>query len=301
MVYRHRVLETRLKKHLGLFPAVAVTGPRQSGKSTLLRMALPDFPYVSFDDPEEVRAAEVDPRGYLSRFPDRVILDEVQRAPGLFSYLKLAIDEDRQRRGRFVLSGSNQFSLSSRLSESLAGRIGLLELHPFERSEMPRAAQAAQMFLGSYPELTMRGHEGAREWYSSYLATYLERDVRLANEVGKLSDFQTLVRLLAIRTSQEYNASALARDVGVSSKTIESWVSILEARKKTREKAQAFFLGHRPRLPSLGHPQRGGPGGRSPRRPRAGEPRDRGNPEGNGAPGTRRGSPLFQGIKWAGN
>jgi predicted AAA+ superfamily ATPase len=192
-------------------------------------MAFPGFPYVSFDDPEEVRAAELDPRGYLSRFPERVILDEAQRAPGLFSYLKLAIDEDRQRCGRFVLSGSNQFSLSRRLSESLAGRIGLLELHPFERGEMPRTARAAQMLLGSFPELTMRDHEGAREWYSSYLATYLERDVRLANEVGKLADFQTLVRLLAIRTSQEYNASALARDVGVSSKTIESWVSILEA------------------------------------------------------------------------
>ncbi|MCX7040915.1 MAG: ATP-binding protein [Spirochaetes bacterium] len=229
MAYRHRVLEYRLKKHLGLFPAVAVTGPRQSGKSTLLRAALPDFPYVSFDDPEEVQAAERDPRGFLSRFPERVILDEAQRAPGLFSYLKLAIDEDRQRKGRFVLSGSNQFSLSRRLSESLAGRIGLLELHPFERGEMPRAARAGQILRGSYPELTMRNHEGAREWYASYLATYLERDVRLANDVGKLSDFQTLVRLIAIRTSQEYNASALARDVGVSSKTVESWVSILEA------------------------------------------------------------------------
>jgi hypothetical protein len=229
MPYRHRVLEARLKKYLKLFPAVAVTGPRQSGKSTLLRTALPDFPYVSFDDPEEVHAAEQDPRGFLSRFPESVILDEAQRAPELFSYLKLAIDGDRDRRGHFVLSGSNQFSLSRRLSESLAGRIGLLELHPFEWSEMPKVARKGQMLYGSYPELTMRGHEGAREWYSSYLATYLERDVRLANDVGKLSDFQTLVRLLAVRASQEYNASSLSRDVGVDSKTIESWVSILEA------------------------------------------------------------------------
>jgi len=229
MPYRHRVLEQRMKRYLALFPAVAVTGPRQSGKSTLLRTALPNLPYVSFDDPEEVRAAGQDPRGYLSRFGGSVILDEAQRAPELFSYLKIAIDADRERRGRFILSGSNQFSLSRRLSESLAGRIGLLELHPFERSEMPRAARASQMLLGSYPELTMRAHEGAREWYSSYLGTYLERDVRLANEVGKLSDFQTLLRLLAARTSQEYNASSLGRDVGVDSKTIESWVSILEA------------------------------------------------------------------------
>jgi len=229
MQYRHRVLERRMKRYLALFPAVAVTGPRQSGKSTLLRNSFPDLPYVSFDDPEEVRAAGLDPRRYLSRFPGSVILDEVQRAPELFFYLKLAIDAERQRRGRFILSGSNQFSLSRRLSESLAGRIGLLELHPFERSEMPKAARVRQVLLGSYPELVMRAHDGAREWYSSYLATYLERDVRLANDVGKLSDFQTLARLLAARTSQEYNASSLAREAGVDSKTIESWVSILEA------------------------------------------------------------------------
>jgi len=229
MPYRHRALEARLKRYLALFPAVAVTGPRQSGKSTLLQTAFPELPYVSFDDPEEVRAAGMDPRGYLSRFPERVILDEAQRAPELFSYLKIAIDSDRQRKGRFILSGSNQFTLSRRLSESLAGRIGLLELHPFERHEMPKEGRKNQMLFGSYPELVMRDHEGSREWYSSYLATYLERDVRLANDVGKLSDFQTLVRLLAVRTSQEYNASSLAREVGVDSKTVESWVSILEA------------------------------------------------------------------------
>ncbi len=228
MPYRHRALEARLKKYLGLFPAVAITGPRQSGKSTLLRTAFPDLPYVSFDDPEEVRAAGMDPRGFLSRFPERVILDEAQRAPELFSYMKIAIDADR-RKGRFILSGSNRFTLSRRLSESLAGRIGLLELHPFERMEMPKGGRRDQMLLGSYPELAMRDHEGAREWYSSYLATYLERDVRLASDVGKLSDFQTLIRLLAVRTSQEYNASSLSREVGVDSKTIESWVSILEA------------------------------------------------------------------------
>jgi predicted AAA+ superfamily ATPase len=228
-MYRHRALEARLNRYLTLFPAVAVTGPRQSGKSTLLRTSFPDVPYATFDDPEEVRAVESDPKGYLARFPDRVILDEVQRVPALFSYLKIAIDTDRQRKGRFLLTGSSQFTQSRRISESLAGRIGLLELFPFERREMPADARPGQMLFGSYPELAMRGHDGSREWFSAYLATYLERDIRVGNNVGKLSDFQTLLRLLAARTSQEYNASSLAREVGVDSKTVESWVSILEA------------------------------------------------------------------------
>ena len=229
VMYRHRTLEARLQRYLTLFPAVAVTGPRQSGKSTLLRTSYPDVPYVTFDDPEEVRAVEDDPRGYLSRFPDRVILDEVQRAPGIFSFLKIAIDTERDRKGRFLLTGSSQFTLSRRISESLAGRIGLLELYPFERHEMPAQARQAQMLFGSYPELAMRGHDGSRELFSAYLATYLERDIRVGNNVGKLSDFQRLIRLLAARTGQEYNASSLAREVGVDSKTVESWVSILEA------------------------------------------------------------------------
>ena len=111
MAYRHRALEARLKKYLGLFPAIAVTGPRQSDKSTLLQTAYPDLPYVSFDDPEQVRAAGMDPQGFLSRFPKNVILDEAQRATQLLSYLKIAIDADR-RKGRFILSGSNKVTLS---------------------------------------------------------------------------------------------------------------------------------------------------------------------------------------------
>jgi hypothetical protein len=228
-MYVHRALEGRLRRYLELFPAVAVTGPRQSGKSTLVRAAFPDYPYVSLDDPEEVRAAERDPRGFLARFPGNVIIDEAQRGGELFSYLKLAIDAEREVYGRFILTGSNQFDLSRHISESLAGRVGLLSLLPFERFEMPAEARYLQMLRGSYPELVLRGYEGAREWTAAYLATYLERDIRLMRGVGKLSDFQTLVQLLAARTAQEYNASALARDVGVDSKTIESWVSLLEA------------------------------------------------------------------------
>jgi len=228
-MYLRRSLEARVRQYLEFFPAIAITGPRQSGKTTLVRSMLPDCPYVSFDDPEEVRASEIDPRGFLSRYPDRVILDEAQSAPSLFPYLKMEIDAKRERPGRFILTGSNQFALARGISESLAGRVGLLSLLPFERMEMPLEARAGQLLHGSYPELVARDYVGTKEWYSSYLGTYLERDVRLVHGIGKLSDFRSLLQLLAIRSSQEYNASSLARDLGVDSKTIEAWVSVLEA------------------------------------------------------------------------
>jgi len=190
---------------------------------------MPSCPYVSFDDAEEVRAAEADPRGFLARFPDRVIIDEAQRAPGLFPYLKMEIDRDRDRMGRFILTGSNQFALTRKLTESLAGRIGLLTLLPFERTELPETARSSQILRGSFPELATRGYEGAREWFSSYVGTYLERDVRAVHDVGKLGEFLDLLQLLAVRATQEYNASSIGRDLGIDSKTVEAWISVLEA------------------------------------------------------------------------
>lgn len=228
-MYLRRTSETRLGRYLQLFPAVAITGPRQSGKTTLVRSCLPTCPYVNFDDVEEVRAAEADPRGFLARFPDRVILDEAQRVPTLFPYLKLEIDRERERKGRFILTGSSQFALTRSLTESLAGRIGLLTLLPFERGELPEAARSSQLVLGSYPELASRGYEGTKEWFSSYVGTYLERDVRAVYGLGRLGDFLQLLKLLAVRASQEYNASSLGRDLGIDSKTVEAWVSVLEA------------------------------------------------------------------------
>ena len=228
-MYLQRSSAPRLSRFLELFPAVAITGPRQSGKTTLVTSCLPDSPYVSFDDAEEARAAEGDPRGFLSRFPDRVILDEVQRVPSLFPYLKIEIDRERDRKGRFILTGSNQFALARTLTESLAGRIGLLSLLPFERGELPAEVRLSQLLHGSYPELAMRGYEGAREWFSSHVGTYLERDVRAVHGLGRLGDFLELLQLLAIRAAQEYNASSLGRDLGIDSKTVEAWVSVLEA------------------------------------------------------------------------
>jgi predicted AAA+ superfamily ATPase len=195
----------------------------------MIRQVLPDVPYLSFDDPDEESAFRRDPRALLSRFPDKIILDEVQRVPDLFRYLKIAIDADPGRKGRFVLTGSNQFSFHKGISESLAGRVGLLRLLPFETREIPQESRADQLLLGSYPALVTSGYEGAREWYSSYFGSYLEKDVRLVFDIGKLTDFQLVVRLLAARTGQEQNSASISREIGVSAKTVESWISVLEA------------------------------------------------------------------------
>jgi len=131
--------------------------------------------------------------------------------------------------GRFVLTGSNQFSFLKNLGDSLAGRLGLMSILPLETGEMPVETQTAQIWTGSYPGLVVRNFEGSKDWYSSYLATYLEKDVRMVSDIGKLMDFQILVRLLAARTGQEINTASLAKEVGVSAKTIDSWISVLEA------------------------------------------------------------------------
>lgn len=228
-MYLERSAEDQLNRYLALFPCVAVTGPRQSGKTTLVRQLLPKYHYVTFDDPDEELALLTDPKGYLSRFNTRVIFDEVQRVPVLFRYLKIAIDSDPTLCGRFVLTGSNQVILQKNLSESLAGRIGLLTLLPLQRSEFPAPQRPGQLLGGSYPGLVTKDYLGRREWLAAYLSTYLERDVRLIYDLGKLSDFQILIRLLAARCSQEQNAANLAREIGVVSHTIEKWISILQA------------------------------------------------------------------------
>jgi Predicted ATPase (AAA+ superfamily) len=229
MTYVPRNAEIQLRRDLELFPCIGITGPRQSGKSTMIRQVLRDCPYVTFDDPDEERAFRDDPRGFMNRFPDRAIFDEVQRVPELFRYVKMWVDAAPSSRGRFILTGSNQFSLQKNISESLAGRIGLQALLPFETSELPLEARKLQILYGSYPALATRAYEGAREWYAAYFSTYIEKDVRLVYEIGKLADFQALVRLLAARTGAELNSSALSRELGVSANTVDSWISVLEA------------------------------------------------------------------------
>ncbi len=214
------------------YPLVAITGPRQSGKTTLARGVFAEKPYVSLEDLDERALAGADPRGFLARFPDGAVLDEVQRAPALFSYLQTRVDTDR-RNGLFVLTGSQQFGLFSSVTQTLAGRVAMLPLLPFTLGELQAARKAPPsvevlLFQGLYPPIYDRGLD-AGIWYGNYVATYVERDVRQMVNVRDLSTFQRFVRMCAARTAQLLNLSGLAADCGVSHNTAAAWLSVLEA------------------------------------------------------------------------
>ncbi|MEW6526013.1 MAG: ATP-binding protein [Spirochaetota bacterium] len=229
-MYYYRKLEKTLAKFLNIFPAVAVCGPRQSGKSTMLQHQFgKQYRYVTFDDPFMRERFTEDPRGFMNEFNNRVIFDEVQKVPEIFNYLKMRIDENRSSYGNFILTGSSQFTMLKNITESLAGRIGLLTLLPFQFSEMPQSLHNQQIIFGSYPENVVRHYYGVHEWYGAYITNYIERDVRTLFNIGNLKDFERLLWLLAAHTAQELNMNKIASDIGVTVKTIKSWISVLEA------------------------------------------------------------------------
>lgn len=213
------------------FPVVVVTGPRQSGKTTLVRATFPDKPYVSLESPDTREFAAEDGRRFLASYPDGAVFDEVQRAPGLLSYLQGAVDESREP-GKYILTGSQNFSLSQAISQSLAGRAGMAQLLPLSGAELSAAALLPStldewLFLGGYPAL--RATEATvHDWLGSYVTTYLERDVREVTAVRDLATFQRFLRLCAARTGQLLNLSSLAGDCGISQSTATAWLSILE-------------------------------------------------------------------------
>ncbi len=239
--YIHRDLEPVLLSLVKQFPGVVVTGPRQAGKSTMLRQILPDHAYRSLDDLQIRQMARNDPESLLDSLGKQGVLDEIQYAPELLSHIKVRIDNERHRRGRFILTGSQQFALMKGVSESLAGRVGMLEVMPFgleEKRRVPglkgsltgaRAAFTHACISGSFPEPVVSRAARRDDWQAAYLQTYLERDVRSIYDIGNLRDFERFVQLLATRCGQQLNLSSYARDLGVAVNTISRWFSVLEA------------------------------------------------------------------------
>jgi predicted AAA+ superfamily ATPase len=227
-----REAEATLRRLAEGYPVLAITGPRQSGKTTLARAVFASHAYVSLENPEQREFAQTDPRTFLARHAEGVVIDEAQRCPDLFAWLQGVIDE-APRPGRFVLTGSSQFGLLSGISQSLAGRVALLNLLPFTSTELsgagllPASLDEA-LFTGSYPPIFDRRLEPGG-WYGNYVQTYLERDVRQLINVRDLTQFQRFLRLCAGRTGQLLNLSALGDEAGVSHNTVRDWISVLEA------------------------------------------------------------------------
>jgi predicted AAA+ superfamily ATPase len=213
------------------YPVLVVTGPRQSGKTTLCRAVFPHLPYASLEEPDVRQFAVADPRGFLAQHADGAFFDEIQRAPELLSYLEGSVDR-APRPGSFVLTGSQQLDVLAGVSQTLAGRAGLLSLLPFALAELPErlAPRSIEqlLFRGLYPPIHDRGLDPSR-WYANYVQTYLERDLRQVVNVRDLSSFQVFLRLCAGRTGQLLNLSALAADCGITHNTARAWLSVLEA------------------------------------------------------------------------
>lgn len=230
-----RQAETVLLERAKAYPVVTVLGPRQSGKTTLCRIAFPDKPYVNLEQPDVREFAQQDPQAFLTQYPDGAVLDEIQNVPSLLSWIQVLTHSD-PRAGRFVLTGSHQLQLSAQLTQSLAGRTAVIELLPLSLSElmsqnvsMPTDGTVDQWMLqGGYPRIHAQ-QMSPEVMLSDYFATYVERDVRQLINLRHLREFGQCVRLLAGRTGQLLNQSSLGNEVGVSSNTITQWLSILEA------------------------------------------------------------------------
>jgi uncharacterized protein len=214
------------------FPILALTGPRQSGKTTLAKHVFAQKAYVSLENPDELEFANSDPRRFLARFDQGAILDEVQRCPALLSWLQTLVDE-RGVMGDFVLTGSAQFELIAGITQSLAGRVGRVELLPLSAQELKAANKLpsdlnTMLLQGGYPSLYDR-EVSPQDWFSNYIATYIERDVRQLIAVRDLSQFQRFVKMCAARSGQLLNLTSLGADCGLSANTAREWLSVLEA------------------------------------------------------------------------
>lgn len=244
-----RTLEKKLKNAAKQFPVVTITGPRQSGKTTLVKAVFTQYEYVSLELPDQRSFALEDPKGFLGQFDGPVILDEIQRSPDLFSYIQVYVDEHPQKTGQFILTGSQNFLLLQRISQSLAGRCAVLHLLPFSLAELlerppisidtlgryaakksapPKFDLMEILFTGFYPRI----HDmklPAQDWLANYYQTYLERDVRNVLNVGDIETFSRFIRICAGRSGQLLNLTGLASDCGITHTTAKRWISVLEA------------------------------------------------------------------------
>jgi uncharacterized protein len=228
-----RSIEPKLKHLAATRPVVVLSGARQTGKTSTLRRLFPDYDFVSLDLPSEAEQAEKDPALFLQRHRPPVILDEVQYAPSLFRHLKVVVDAERDRSGQFLITGSQKFTLMRGVGESLAGRAAIVDLEPLAFAEARAARPEIQLLefivRGGMPELHARPDLDLVSFQNSYLATYLERDVRTLANVGSLRDFERFLRACALRSANLLNKADLARDVGIAPSTANQWLSILEA------------------------------------------------------------------------
>ena len=227
-----RIIEPQLRRLATQFPVITITGPRQSGKTTLAQHCFRNYDYVNLEEPESRAYASEDPKGFLADHPAPIILDEIQRVPMLLSYIQVLSDRDRKL-GQYVLTGSHQPKLNSEISQSLAGRTGILNLLPLSIAELaggPFSMERDELIhRGFLPKLYAMPDADAELEYSNYFATYVERDVRLLINLQHQHEFEVFVRLLAGRVGQLLNLNRLADDIGVSSKTLKEWLNILEA------------------------------------------------------------------------
>lgn len=228
----HRYLQPKLKELATKFPVITLTGPRQSGKSTLLRETFPDYKYISLENPETRMFAESDPAGFINTYPDRTIIDEAQRAPQLFSYIQTHVDL-ANKEGMYMLAGSHNFLLMQSISQTLAGRTAVLKLLPFSHRELVNGnilplPVEKEIFTGGYPRIYDKEIEPIY-YYQSYIQTYLERDVRLIKNIGNISTFTRFIKLCAGRIGQLLNLTSLATECGIAVSTANEWLSILEA------------------------------------------------------------------------
>jgi predicted AAA+ superfamily ATPase len=223
-----RILASKITSLAQKFQVITLTGPRQSGKTTLVRAIFPALPYVSLEDPDIRQIALTDPRGFLSNYPNGAILDEIQNTPELFSYIQRIVDENRQI--HFILTGSSNFLLMEKISQTLAGRTAVLHLLPFSLQELEPLADSYEnlIFKGQYPRIYDRAISPI-DFYPSYIQTYVDRDVRMIKNIGDINAFIQFTQLCAGRIGQPLNNASLANDAGISPNTAKSWLSILES------------------------------------------------------------------------